>query len=122
MFLKEPLMEIKRRTKTTPIVTREAVSSVLLLYLRRFLKAILNRLPIFLSSFDLFPSQFSILQSVNDLRFAHDLLVVGGEDEGSLKLIPHLFHRLKDQKCSLMVKICGWLIGQDQFRVCHQGP
>src|SRR4030042_2888202 len=127
MFLKEPLIEIKRRTKTTPIVTREAVSSVLLLYLRRFLKAILNRLPIFLSSFGLLSNQFSILQTVYNLRFAHDLLVVGGEDEGSPKLIPHLFHRLKDQKCSLMIEICGWLIGQDQFwigdqRSCNSHP
>src|SRR4030042_2051333 len=127
MFLKEPLIEMKRRTKTTPIVTREAVSSGLLLYLRRFLKAILNRLPIFLSSFGLFSNQFSILQTVYNLRFAHDLLVVGGEDEGSPKLIPHLFHRLKDQKCSLMIEICGWLIGQDQFwigdqRSCNSHP
>src|SRR4030042_2129817 len=115
MFLKEPLIEIKRRTKTTPIVTREAVSSVLLLYLRRFLKAILNRLPIFLSSLDLFSNEFSILQTAYNLRFAHDLLVVGGEDEGSLKLIPHLFHRFKNQEGSFVIQIGCRLIRPDTF-------
>src|SRR4030042_1341380 len=121
MFLKDPLMEIKRRTKTIPSGKREAVSNVLRLYLRRFLIAILNRLPIFLPSFNLFSNQFSLLQAVYNLRFAHDLVVVGGEDEGCLKLIPHLFHRLKDQKCSLMIEVGGRLVGQHQFRVCDQG-
>src|SRR4030042_2373923 len=120
ILLKEPVTATKSRTKTTPIAMRDAVRRVLLLYLKRFLKAIFKRLRISLTSFGLFSNQFSILQTVDDLGLTHDFLIMGGKDEGGLKLIPHLFHRLKDQKCSLMVEICGRLIAQDQFRVCDQ--
>src|SRR4030042_5451425 len=122
MLLKEPVTETKRRTKTIPSVTRKAVSNVLRLYLRRFLMAILNKLPIFFSSFHLFSNQFSILQTVDNLRFTHDLLVMGGKDESGLELIPHSLHRLKDQKCRLMIKISRRLIGQDELRIRDQGP
>jgi len=46
------------------------------------------------SSFDLFPNQFSVLQSIDDLGFAHDLLVMGGEDESCFEFVPHPFHGL----------------------------
>jgi len=62
MFLKEPETPINPRTKTTPMVMREAVNSVLLLYRSRLRMAILKRLPIVLSSLSFFPDQFPVFQ------------------------------------------------------------
>src|SRR5512136_1540370 len=98
MFLKEPETPINPRTKTTPMVMREAVNSVLLLYRSRLRMAILKRLPIVLSSLILFPDQFPVFQRVDNLRLADNLLVMGREDEGRLQLIFHFFHKINDRE------------------------
>src|SRR3972149_6145026 len=96
MFLKDPDIETYPSTKTTPMVMREAVNRVLLLYRRRLRMAILKRLPIVLPPLDFFPDQFPVFQGVDDLSLPHDLLVVGGENESGLLLVAHLFHEFND--------------------------
>ncbi|EKD21888.1 MAG: hypothetical protein ACD_87C00286G0002, partial [uncultured bacterium] len=105
MFLKVPATETKARTKTTPTVIREAVRRVLLLYRSRFRIAILNRLPIAVSSPALCAVQSSIFQRENRFRLADDLLIVGGKDKGGLEFVPHLFHQIQHHVCRAMVQI-----------------
>src|SRR3990170_8987272 len=122
MFLKEPVTEINTRTKTTPTVINEAVSRVLLLYLKRFRIAILKRLPIILSSFYLFALQLPVLKHVNNLCLADDLLVMGGEYKGGLEFIPHLFHKLNNHVGCLVVKVCSRLICKHELWIRNQCP
>src|SRR3972149_12097735 len=103
MFLNDPDTEINTRTKTTPTVISEAVSIVLLLYLRRFLTAILKRLRIPGTLLKVLPLQLSILQSKQYLSLTHYLLVMGREQEGGTELVPHLFHKINHHIGCLMV-------------------
>src|SRR5574342_278600 len=96
----------------TPIMTREAVNKVLLLYRRRFRTAILKRLPIFLPSSGLFPSDLPVFQRIDDFRFPYDLLIVGRENESGLKFIPHLFHLFDDAISWFMIAVCRGLSSQ----------
>src|SRR4030043_1332151 len=105
IFLNEPEMEMYPRTKITPMAINDTVNNVLLLYRKRFRIAIFKRLPILLSPFHLLIYQFSIGQRINDLRFAHNLLVMGGENKSSLPLVAHLFHELDDGIGSLRVQV-----------------
>ncbi len=95
MFLKDPEMEMYPRTKITPMAINDTVNNVLLLYRKRFRTAILKRLPILLSPFHLLIHQFSVGQRIDDLRFAHDLLVMGGENESRLQFVAHFFHQVR---------------------------
>src|SRR3990172_8236703 len=122
MFLKEPDTETNSKTKTTPMVTREEVSKVLLLYRKRFLMAILKRLRIFFPSFDLLSCNPSIFESVKDLCLAHDLLVVGGKNETGFEFILHFPHQFDNEIGCLVVQVGGGLIRQHQLRVCDQRP
>src|SRR4030043_70716 len=117
IFLNEPEMEMYPRTKITPMAISETVSNVLLLYRKRFRTAILKRLPILLSPLHLLIYQFSIGQRIDDLRLAHDLLVMGGENKSSLPLVAHLFHQVDGGIGGLGVQVGSRLVRQNPLWV-----
>ena len=43
------------------------------------------------------------------------------KNKGCLEIAVDLFHQLQNAFTRLMIKICGWLIGQNNFRACRQG-
>ena len=72
MFLNEPVTAMKPATNRTPMTMRDRVSRVLLLYLKRFLPAILMRLPMAVSSPVSIGLQDAVFHRVNGLRLADD--------------------------------------------------
>ncbi len=91
-FLKDPETEMKARTKTTPTVISEAVSSVRRLYRSRLRIAILKRLTMAVPSLVLDSFDFAVLECEKDFRLTDDFLVVGREDKGCLEFVAHPLH------------------------------
>ncbi len=59
------------------------------------------------------PNHLAILQTKDDLRFSHNLWIVGGENKSGLELIPHTLHQLDDAMGRCAVQIGRWLISKD---------